>query len=97
MVRRQILVLLLIVVTLVAVSCKKMEEASKPTGPLAFEAAKYTDAIPQDYGNLVAVTVNTTNAWAGLWFQKTDGTVTLVPVNVQTGKLGDKFLKIPRK
>lgn len=98
MVRKQVFALLVLVLFLVAVSCKRLEEVAKPMGPLTYEPPRFADAIPQDYGTLVGVTQSPSNqAWVGLWFQKSDGTVIVVPVNTLNGRLGDKVLKIPRK
>jgi hypothetical protein len=37
---------------------QKLGEATKPTGPLTYESAKFADAIPQGYGPLIDVTQN---------------------------------------
>lgn len=83
---------------LIAGSCRKIVEVSKPTGPLAQEPIKFTDAIPREYGTLIGVTQNPTKAeWVALWFQQSDGSVVAVPVNGVSGKFGDTVLRIPRK
>ncbi|HLB88698.1 MAG TPA: hypothetical protein VJK29_13690 [Terriglobales bacterium] len=97
MVRKPI-ALFVLAVCLVTVSCKKLGEPLKPTGPLTFETVKFTDAIPQDYGPLIGVTQNPeAPGWAGLWFQRSDGTITAVFVNVDQGKMYQRALTIPRK
>jgi hypothetical protein len=79
-------------------SCRKIADVSKPTGPLPHEPVKFTDAVPQDYGNLIAVTQNPDRtAWVTLWFQKPDGTVMAVPMNGVDGRFGEHVLRIPRK
>ncbi|MFY9560013.1 MAG: hypothetical protein WAQ52_07250 [Terriglobales bacterium] len=86
----------ILVVCLATVSCKKLE--SKSPGTLTFEPAKFADAIPDEYGTLVGVTENSQDPkWVGLWFQKSDKTITVVFVNVQVGKISEKTLTIPRK
>jgi len=75
------------------VSCTKLSQ----TGPLLRETAKFSDAIPQDYGSLVGVTYNPQQGWAGLWFQASDGTITMVSVSPEGGKIGEKVIRIPRK
>jgi hypothetical protein len=68
------------------------------SGPLAFEPAKFADAIPDDYGTLIGVTQNSQSSkWVGLWFQKPDKTITAVFVNIEQGKIYEKTLSIPRK
>lgn len=90
--------LAVIAVMLIAGSCKKLADVSKPTGPLAQEPIRFTDAIPREYGTLIAVTQNPTKAeWVALWFQQADGSVVAVPVNGVSGKFGDTVLRIPRK
>ena len=87
----------ILAVCLATVSCKKLEsEGPKMSGPLAFEPAKFADAIPDEYGTLVGVTQNSPG-WVGLWFQKPDKTITAVFVNIERGKIYEKALTIPRK
>jgi hypothetical protein len=87
----------ILVVCLATVSCKKLESAGpKLVGPLAFEPAKFADAIPDEYGTLVGVT-QSSPAWVGLWFQKPDRTIIAVFVNIDEGRIYEKALTIPRK
>ena len=90
---------LCILAVCLAVSCKKLENGGpKMSGPLVYEPAKFADAIPEEYGTLVGVTQNpTTPGWVGLWFQKSDRTVTAVFVNIDQGRIYEKALTIPRK
>ncbi len=98
MVRKHVVALCMFALCLATVSCKKLGEATKPTGPLTYESAKFADAIPQDYGPLIGVTQNPKDAgWVGLWFQRSDGTIVAVFVNIQEGRIYDKALTIPRK
>ena len=99
MTRKLVCAFCLLAVCLVIVSCKKLESANPPlTGPLAFEPAKFADAIPDDYGPLIGVTQNSQSPkWVGLWFQKPDKTITAVFVNIEQGKIYEKALTIPRK
>jgi len=67
-------------------------------GELKLQPAKFTDAIPDDYGPLIGVTQNARDpAWIGLWFQKADKTVNAVFVNIEQGRIYEKTLTIPRK
>jgi hypothetical protein len=96
--RRSVLTLIVVVLCLTGVACRKLAEAQKPTGPLTFESVKFADAIPQEYGTLVGVTQNPERVeWVMLWFQKPDGTVYAVPVNGKDGKFGERILKFTRK
>jgi hypothetical protein len=82
---------------LLTISCTKLGRPS-PTGPLKYERAKFTDAIPSEYGSLVAVTANSQNpAWVYLWFQKPDGSVVAIFVDVADGRINDNALSIPRR
>lgn len=89
----------LCVVALFLVSCQKLERgptATKTPGPLKFDAAKFADAIPLEYGTLVGVTQNSPG-WVGLWFQRSDNTIVASFVNIDDGRLYEKSLTIPRK
>lgn len=96
--RKTIVALFMLAVCLVTVSCKKLHEPIKPGGPLTIETAKFPDAIPKDYGQLIAVTDNAqAPSWHGLWFQRSDGTITAVFVDVDQGEIYEKVVTIPRK
>jgi len=97
MVRKPVVACVL-AVCLMTVSCKKLNEPVKRTGPLTFESAKFADAIPDDYGALIGVTQNpNTPGWFGLWFQQPDRTITAVFVNIDEGKIYEKVLTLPRR
>ena len=89
----------ILVVCLATVSCKKLvSDSPRMTGTLTFEPAKFGDAIPDEYGTLVGVTENAQDPkWVGLWFQKSDKTITVVFVDVGVGKISERTLTIPRK
>jgi len=94
MVRKHVGAFCILALCLATLSCKKL----KQTGLLTYETAKFADAIPRDYGPLVGVTENPTDpAWVGLWFQRSDGTIAFVFVNIQEGRMYEKALTIPRK
>ena len=99
MANKHVSILLLLVVLTCNISCKKLETAHPETaGPLPFQATKFADAIPADYGNLIGVTQNPQNAgWVGLWFQRPDQTIMAVFVNVEQGRIYEKTLTIPRR
>lgn len=94
--RKPVVVLCTLAVCLPLVSCEKLSTA--PTGPLKYETNKFVDAIPQDYGQLIGVTQNPEIAQlVELWFQRPDGTIAAVFVNIREGKIGEKTLTIPRR
>jgi hypothetical protein len=98
MVTKRVVALSILAVGLATVSCRKLNQPGNPTGPLTYEQAKFVNAIPQDYGPLIGVTGNAKDpSWSALWFQRSDGTITAVFVNVQDGRLYEKVLTIPRK
>jgi hypothetical protein len=97
MVRKPVGALCILAVCLVIVSCKKLGPANPSvTGPLTFASAKFADAIPDDYGALIGVTQNSPG-WVGLWFQRSDKTITAVFVNIDQGRIYEKVLTIPRR
>ena len=98
MVRKHAFALGIFALCLTVVSCQKLDQPTKPTGPLTYETSKFPDAIPQNYGPLIGVTQNAQSpGWVGLWFQRADGTISAVFVNVQEGRIYDKSLRIARK
>lgn len=99
LVKRAVGALCVLAVCSVTFSCKKREPAgANVAGPLKLEPTRFADAIPDDYGPLVGVTQNPTDSgWVGLWFQKSDKTVTAVFVNINQGRIYEKTLTIPRK
>ena len=98
MVRKHAVALCILALCLATVSCTKLGEPTKLTGPLTWEAAKFGDAIPQEYGPLIGLTQNPqAPGWVGLWFQRSDGTIAAVFINTQEGRIYDKTLRIPRK
>jgi hypothetical protein len=78
-------------------SCTKLGPPT-PTGPLKWKTADFADAIPAEYGTLVAVTTHPQNpSWVYLWFQQTDGTIAAVFVDISDGRVVPRSLSIPRK
>jgi hypothetical protein len=97
-VRKPIVALFILAVCLVIISCKKLHEPIKPPGSLTIEAPKFGDATPKEYGPLIGITSNSQlPSWYGLWFQKSDGTITVIFVEVDQGNLDTRVITIPRK
>jgi len=99
LVRSTVGALCILAVCLAVSSCKKREPVgASAAGALKYAPARFTDAIPDDYGPLIGVTQNPTDpAWVALWFQKPDKTITAVFVNINAGAIYEKTLTIPRK
>jgi hypothetical protein len=98
MAKKLIIAVCILANSLVIVSCKKVGQPTIPTGPLTYETVKFNDAIPQDYGPLISVTQNPQSPeWVGLWFQRSNGSITVVFVNTIHGNIYERALTIPRK
>jgi hypothetical protein len=96
--RRHVALLFIIALCLATISCTKLNEGKVPTGALVYENSRFADAIPQEYGTLIAVNQSPNSPeWMRLWFQKSDGSITVVFIDTQDARLGTKVLKIPRK
>ena len=93
------LALLVTLTCLLTTSCADLDaEAPVVAGPLVRDASTVlTDAIPAEYGDLVAVT--TSDAYpdfAQLWFQKEDKSIVTVFLNFKRGTMEKHPLVIPR-
>jgi CelD/BcsL family acetyltransferase involved in cellulose biosynthesis len=83
-------------------ACQKMEvvqpRMNPGVGQLPIETAKLLDAIPADFGDLISVTSRADHpTWVQAWFMRPDKSLVVVWINVGTGKMGDKYLTIPRR
>ena len=75
-------------------SCEKLPSTGEGQH---FEPVQFREAIPLEYGNLVAVTSHPAyENWFGLSFEKSDKTITLVWVDIAEGRIG-RIASIPRK
>ena len=96
--RKPTLQKLLILVSVLALiglstSCQKLEP---PGGPrLSIESPSSADAIPAEYGELIAAVPHEDGRWVSFWFEKTDKTIVGVWVQTNSGKVG-KVITIPR-
>jgi NAD-dependent oxidoreductase involved in siderophore biosynthesis len=74
-------------------SCEKLDQA-RPEGQRIIQ----TDAIPLEYGDLVAVTADPAVKWAALWFQANeDNTIRVVWVDMLPGEVQEEVVVIPRR
>jgi hypothetical protein len=95
---RLILVLFVLSVCLGLVSCEKIDEVRLTKQTLEMVPLQFKDAIPMEYGRLVAVTSNSQYPkWAQLWFEDEDRTISVVIVNFVDGNFVTNVLTIPRK
>jgi len=83
-------------------ACQKMESVQPLTdsgeGKLPIEKAKFLDAIPADFGDLISVTSNAAHPWwVQAWFMRPDKSLVVVWINGRTGKMLDQYLTIPRR
>lgn len=80
------------------VSCVPIDSvAPRRRGELKIESVTFKDAIPKELGKALGVTLRADNPdIAELWFEKPDGTIVLVSVDCQHGRLGTYTLVIPR-
>ena len=97
--RRPLMLLCLVALAFAAASCEKLPApAPLERGPLQMEPTRYADAIPLDYGTLLAVTTDAEAPYmAGLWFEKPDKTLVYVKVNVSLGRIHNEVLVLPRR
>jgi hypothetical protein len=94
--RRVIVLLCTVALCLGSVSCGRWRHSGG--GPLKTEALKMLDAIPMEYGSLVAVTNDGSfRQCAQLWFEKPDKTVVLVVVDWSRGSMWERAMTIPRR
>jgi hypothetical protein len=78
-------------------ACKRLEGPTVDVrGRIQSAPAPYVDAVPLEYGRLVAVTP-TFGQWVALWFEKADKTIVIVQVNWAEGKRGDDVGLITRR
>ncbi|HKW50260.1 MAG TPA: hypothetical protein VJQ53_00850 [Candidatus Eisenbacteria bacterium] len=101
MVRRCVLLLCGVGLCFGASACQRMDEwqpLTEEVGQLQFEKAKYLDAIPLEYGDLIGVTSMADHpTWVQAWFVKPDKSIVVVLINGNTGKMLDHRLMIPRR
>ena len=93
--KRGILVCALLL-CIVAVSCQKTQMTVPPNLKLSFETIKTQNSIPEEYGELEGVVVDSPNV-ARMFFEKDDKSLVVVTVNMEEGFLRDRVLVIPRK
>ncbi len=98
MLKETFALLCVFVLSLWLISCEKLEQVDLTKGPLPFEKAKLSDAIPLEYGELVAVIRPSGSRYAAvLWFKKPDKTIVVIGVDYARGVMHPEVLTIPRR
>jgi hypothetical protein len=83
---------------LAAVSCVPLEKAPDPTGLIPPGTLEPRDAIPLEFGDLVAVTMDQSRPdLAHLWFQKPDKSIVIVFMDYNRGQLRERVFTVPRR
>jgi hypothetical protein len=91
---RIVVLFCMVALCLASISCQKLAQP----GEFKFEKVPFLNAIPAEYGTLMAVTPNVGDPnWAHLWFEKPDKTITVVNVDVARGDIYQRVLVIPRR
>jgi hypothetical protein len=91
-----LIIVSILVLCLGFASCAKREHPPVPEGSLRTTSSPYLDAIPRDYGRFVGVTIRG-EKWNALWFEKEDGTIVVVSVNLADRNMYTTAVVIPRK
>jgi hypothetical protein len=102
MLARVLLVLCGAMLGLGVVSCAKLEDedplAVRGMGQLAAEKARFLNAIPAEYGNLLGVVSRPDHPdWTQAWFMREDKSVVVVWIKAGSGRILDRVLVIPRR
>ena len=96
--KRTTVVLAAVLLGLGTIACQKITERERPEPTLTFEQIEFADAIPLDYGELIAITPSGSQLHTALlWFEQPDKTIVVVYVNVSRGVLVDRAMKISRR
>ncbi len=96
MLRKMLVVLCVCALSAGVISCQKL--GRQEAGLLPVETIEFKDAIPLDYGELVAVIPRPeAQGEFSLWFEKPDKTIAVVWVNLVSGTIGPEVATIPRR
>lgn len=91
-----LIIVSILVLCLGFASCAKRKHPPVPEGSVGTMTNPYLDAIPRDYGRLVQVT-SRGEEWSALWFEKEDGTIVVVSVNLGARTMYSTGPVIPRR
>ncbi len=94
--RKTFICTVILILSVLLVSCEKLEDTqSRSSGVLKMEFATLDKPIPLAWGNIISV--SSTPPWVQLWFQDKDGTVYMIPYNVESNKFESRYRYIMRK
>jgi hypothetical protein len=88
--RRSFVLLIVLVVCLTSVACKKITKVGPGPGEV-----DVSEGIPAEFGRLVSVTPEMGKGW-NLWFEREDGSIVRIWLSVTTG-ISEKHLTIQRR
>ena len=94
MIKKTQILLPVMALGLMTSACQKIETQDMAGQPLDFGATM--DNIPLDYGRLVSA-VPVTQHVDVLWFERDDGTIVGVRVNVSRGTISKEAIRIERR
>ena len=79
-------------------SCAKLPESPSPmTQSLTTQKLLDEASIPKEWGTLISVSASPIyQSWLQLWFQDKQGTIRMVPFNIETNKLNPNIRILPR-
>jgi hypothetical protein len=100
--RRVVLLSSCLALCFVLGACQRLEVArpleGRGRGELPKQKLPFRDAIPADFGDLIAVTENADHpVWAQAWFVRPDKSIVIVWINSRTGFMLDDAVVIPRR
>jgi len=86
-------------IVLLSLSCAKLPETpSTLTGGTKMEVLPLENTIPQQWGDLIAVSsVNQYPGWVQLWFKDKEGNVYMIPYNIETNKFHTNYRYLKRR
>jgi hypothetical protein len=83
---------------LTAASCEPLPRPQKQAATLVAQTMPYTDAIPAEFGDLIAVTTDSRLPHSvQLWFQKADKSIVLVFADHRNHFISPQTITIPRR
>jgi hypothetical protein len=98
--QNRLLICLLALLTLIcASSCTKLPEpAAMKAGDLPRVAIPDRDAIPLEWGEIIAITSEPASpTWVQIWLRDMEGTIRMVGYNLHDNALGDDAVVIHRR
>jgi len=100
--KRVALLISCLAIAFVLTACQRLETVrpleSRGRGELRKERLPFKDALPADFGDLVAVTgIGNHPTWSQAWFVRPDKSIAVVWINSETGDMLEEAVIIPRR